>query len=159
METSLRYGGDSKTLRIHAKEKFPIDSLTFFQVHGALDTSFGRPSYFSAILRHIYPDISASLGLGMQYDRREKLQYTMRAKKAFPLSSKGLVSFHIKGRCHADQDFNKKDTKAAVEFTGSIFNLQKDQDVRFKVGYNIIDRVNEVSGSFSSKLDPEINTL
>ena len=32
METSLRYGGDSKALRIHAKEKFPIDSNTFFQV-------------------------------------------------------------------------------------------------------------------------------
>ncbi|KAJ8433004.1 hypothetical protein Cgig2_010980 [Carnegiea gigantea] len=116
METSLRYSGDFKTLGIHTKEKFPIDSLTFFQ-------------------------ISASLGLGMLYDRREKLRYTMHAKKAFPLSSRGLVSFHVKGRCNADQDFNKKDSKAAVELNWSIFNLQKDQNVRFKVGYNIIDRL------------------
>uniref|UniRef100_A0A7C9DBB8 Outer envelope pore protein 21, chloroplastic n=1 Tax=Opuntia streptacantha TaxID=393608 RepID=A0A7C9DBB8_OPUST len=141
METSLRYSGVSKSLRIHAKESFPIDSLTFFQVQGELDTSFGRPSYFSAILRHIYPKISASLGLGLQYDRREKLRYTMLAKKAFPLSPKGLVSFNVKGRCNADQDFNKRDSKAAVEFTWSIFNFQKDQDVRFKVGYDIIDSV------------------
>lgn len=32
METSLRFGGDSKALRIHAKEKLPIDSNTYLQV-------------------------------------------------------------------------------------------------------------------------------
>lgn len=33
METSLRFGRDSKALRIHAKEKFPIDSNTYLQVN------------------------------------------------------------------------------------------------------------------------------
>ena len=32
METSLRYGEDSKALRIHAKQKLRIDSNTYFQV-------------------------------------------------------------------------------------------------------------------------------
>ena len=32
METSLRYWGDAKALKIHAKEKVPIDSKTFLQV-------------------------------------------------------------------------------------------------------------------------------
>ena len=32
METSLRYGGYSNSLRIHAKEKLPIDSNTYLQV-------------------------------------------------------------------------------------------------------------------------------
>lgn len=32
METSLRYGGDSKALRIHAKQKLPLDSKTHLQV-------------------------------------------------------------------------------------------------------------------------------
>lgn len=32
METSLRYGGDTKALRIHAKEKFPIDLKTHLLV-------------------------------------------------------------------------------------------------------------------------------
>ncbi|PNX63885.1 outer envelope pore protein, partial [Trifolium pratense] len=31
METSLRYGGDSKALKIHAKQKLEIDTNTFFQ--------------------------------------------------------------------------------------------------------------------------------
>nr|DAD41860.1 TPA_asm: hypothetical protein HUJ06_016183 [Nelumbo nucifera] len=32
METSLRYGGDSKALRVHFKEKLPINSNNYFQV-------------------------------------------------------------------------------------------------------------------------------
>lgn len=32
METSLRYGVDSKALKIHAKERFSIDSSTHLQV-------------------------------------------------------------------------------------------------------------------------------
>ena len=32
METSLRYGGYSNSLRIHAKEKLSIDSKTYLQV-------------------------------------------------------------------------------------------------------------------------------
>jgi hypothetical protein len=32
METSLRYGVDSKALKIHAKERFAIDSSTHLQV-------------------------------------------------------------------------------------------------------------------------------
>lgn len=32
METSLRYGGDSKILRIRAKEKIPFDSETHLEV-------------------------------------------------------------------------------------------------------------------------------
>ncbi|KAJ8433546.1 hypothetical protein Cgig2_018099 [Carnegiea gigantea] len=141
METSLRYSGDSKSLRIHAKEKFPIDSLTFLQVHGELDTRYGGPGYCSAILRHFYPDLSASLGLGVQFHRYEKLRYTVRAKKAFPATSNGRISFNIKGRCDADKDFKERKSKGAAEFVWSIFNFQKDQDVRFKVGYDMIDKV------------------
>ncbi|XLR00861.1 hypothetical protein S83_067059 [Arachis hypogaea] len=76
METSLRYGGDSKALRIHAKEKVPIDSNTFFQVHGELDTRVGQASSLSAQIRHFYPSLSATLGVGLRYDKHEKLCYT-----------------------------------------------------------------------------------
>ncbi|KAE8715591.1 putative RING/U-box superfamily protein [Hibiscus syriacus] len=46
METSLRYSGDSKALRVHAKEKFPIDSKTYLQVQGELDTKLESPITF-----------------------------------------------------------------------------------------------------------------
>ncbi|XP_024040239.1 outer envelope pore protein 21B, chloroplastic isoform X2 [Citrus clementina] len=89
METSLRYGKDSKALRIYAKEKIPIDSNTRLQVHGELDTRVGAPSYVSAMIRHFYPD---------------------------------------------------RKSRGAAEFSWSIFNFQKDQDVRFKLGYEVVDK-------------------
>ncbi|GAB4833037.1 hypothetical protein Ancab_007061 [Ancistrocladus abbreviatus] len=141
METSLRFSGDSKALRIHAKEKFPVDSKTFLQVHGELDTKFGAPSYFSAVLRHFYPDISASLGLGLQYNKNDKLRYSVRGKAAVPMSSNGLLNIVIKGRCDVDNEFKERKSIGAAEFSWSVFNFQKDQDVRFKLGYEILDKI------------------
>lgn len=83
METSLRYGGDSKALKIHAKQKIRIDTNTFFQVitffqsflciihsrysticvcypnkvRGELDTKNGQPNSLRALVRHFYPDV------------------------------------------------------------------------------------------------------
>ncbi|XP_027354413.1 outer envelope pore protein 21, chloroplastic isoform X2 [Abrus precatorius] len=98
METSLRYGygKDSRALRIHAKEKIRIDSNTFFQVHGELDTQLGQPSSLSALIRHFYPDLSATLGVGVRYDKRDRLRYTVSAKKTFPVTVDGLLNFKIK---------------------------------------------------------------
>ncbi|OVA00655.1 hypothetical protein BVC80_9085g66 [Macleaya cordata] len=141
METSLRYAGDSKSLRFHAKEKFPIDTKTFLQVHGELDTNVGAPSYCSAIIRHFYPELSASLGVGLQYDKHERLRYTVRGKKAFPITSNGLLSVVIKGRCDADKEFRERKGRGAAELSWSVLNFQKNQDVRFKIGYEMLEKV------------------
>ncbi|XP_025674980.1 outer envelope pore protein 21, chloroplastic isoform X3 [Arachis hypogaea] len=112
METSLRYGGDSKALRIHAKEKVPIDSNTFFQVHGELDTRVGQASSLSAQIRHFYPSLSATLGVGLRYDKHEKLCYTVRAKKTFPVTvEEGLVEI----REDYIEDSHKGETKSELE--------------------------------------------
>ncbi|KAF5455602.1 outer envelope pore protein 21, chloroplastic-like [Juglans microcarpa x Juglans regia] len=141
METSLRFGADSKALRIHAKEKLPIDSKTYLQIHGELDTKFGAPTYFSAVMRHFYPNLSASLGVGLQYTKREKLRYSVRGKKSFPVTTNGLLSFNIKGRCDVDNEFKERKSTGAAEFTWSLFNFQKDQDVRVKLGYEVLEKV------------------
>ncbi|KAJ8772628.1 hypothetical protein K2173_027805 [Erythroxylum novogranatense] len=141
METSLRYGRDTKALRIHAKQKLPIDSKTHFQVHGELDTRIGAPSYFGAMIRHFYPELSASLGVGVHYTKHEKLHYSIRGKKAFSVSNDALLTFNVKGRCYVDKELKERNSKGAAEFAWSIFNFQKDQDVRFKIGYEVIDKV------------------
>ncbi|XP_022772545.1 outer envelope pore protein 21B, chloroplastic-like isoform X2 [Durio zibethinus] len=106
METSLRYSEDSKALRIHAKEKFPIDSKTHLQVQGELDTRTGTPTNFCALIRRFYPDLLTSLGVGLRYDKRDK-----------------------------------GESEGAAEFTFSIFNFQRDQDVRLKLGYEVFEQV------------------
>ncbi|KAL7261567.1 hypothetical protein ACSBR1_000080 [Camellia fascicularis] len=141
METSIRYGGDSRALKFHAKENLPIDSNTNLQVHGELDTKNGAPSYLSAMIRHFYPDLSASLGVGLQYDRKEKLRYSVRGKKSFPVTPNGLLRFNIKGQCDVDKEFKERKSRGAAEFTWGILNFQKDQDIRLKVGYEVFDKV------------------
>lgn len=51
----------------------------------------------------------------MQYDKREMLWYTVRGKKSFPVTTNGLLSFNIKGRCDVDKEF-----KAVGVFFGAL---------------------------------------
>ncbi|XVE94379.1 hypothetical protein REPUB_Repub02eG0003600 [Reevesia pubescens] len=141
METSLRYSGDSKALKIHAKERFPVDSKTHLQVHGELDTRTGTPSNFCAMMRHFYPDLLTSLGVGLRYDKRDKVRYMVRGKKSFRVTNNGLVNFVVKGRYDVDQEFQGRKSEGAAEFTFSRFNFQKDQDVRLKLGYEVFEQV------------------
>ncbi|KAI3507170.1 hypothetical protein L1887_22006 [Cichorium endivia] len=161
METSLRYGGDSTALRvntnkkaptvryagdasalkIHAKQKFRIDSNTRLQLHGELDTRIGAPTFFSALLRYFPPELSAKIGAGLQYDRREKLHYTMHGKKSFPLTPDGVVNFVVKARCDLDKEFKRPTPGGAAELVWNILDFQKDQDLRVKVGYEIVDKI------------------
>ncbi|EOA38623.1 hypothetical protein CARUB_v10010488mg [Capsella rubella] len=105
METSLRYATNSRSLKILAKEKFPVNSKTRLQLHGELDTGAGVPSYLCAMIRHLFPKASTSLGVGLHYDKREKLRCLVRGKKKFPVVTDEFVTFNIKGRCDFDQDF------------------------------------------------------
>ncbi|KAI5590272.1 hypothetical protein BDE02_05G217700 [Populus trichocarpa] len=116
METSLRYGVDSKALKIHAKERFAIDSSTHLQ-------------------------LSACLGVGLQYDKHEKLRYFVRGKKGFPVTNDGLISFNVKGRCDVDKEFKQRNSKAAADVSWSIYNFHREQDVRFRIGYEVITKV------------------
>ncbi|XP_052109166.1 outer envelope pore protein 21, chloroplastic [Arachis duranensis] len=118
-----------------------IDSNTFFQVHGELDTRVGQASSLSAQIRHFYPSLSATLGVGLRYDKHEKLRYTVRAKKTFPVTVDKLFDFKIKGRCDVDQNFKERKSSGAAEFSWNIFNFQKDQDVRLRLGYEVFEQV------------------
>ncbi|CAL9071286.1 unnamed protein product [Musa textilis] len=141
MESSLRYDGDSQSLRIHAKEKIPLASKTLLQAHGELDTGTGTPSFLALFVRHFYPELSASMGIGVQLNKEEKLSYSVRGKKSFPITANGLVGINLKGKCYFDKEFKERKPGGAVELAWSIFNFQKDQDVRIKIGYDICDQV------------------
>lgn len=50
---------------------------------------------------------SASLGVGLRYDKHEKLRYNIRGKKSFPVTTDGQLSFNIKGQCDADKELRE----------------------------------------------------
>ncbi|KAI3724711.1 hypothetical protein L2E82_36497 [Cichorium intybus] len=161
METSLRYGGESSALRIatnknpptvkyagdvsalkiHAKQKLQIDSNTLLQLNGELDTVTGLPTFFCALVRHSYPNFSAGLGAGLHYDKNEKLRCILRGKKAYPLASNRYVNFVLKGQCHIDQELTQPTPHGALELVWNILDFQNDQDVRLKVGFEIVDKI------------------
>ncbi|XP_076947954.1 outer envelope pore protein 21B, chloroplastic-like [Bidens hawaiensis] len=126
-------------LRIHAKQKLRIDSNTRLQLNGELGTKIGAPTFFSALLRHFSPGLSAKIGAAVQYDRREKLHYTTHAKKSFLLTQ--FVKFVVKGRCDFDKEFKQPTPSGAAELVWNILDFQKDQDFRLKVGYEVFDKV------------------
>ena len=47
----------------------------------------------------------SSLGVGLHYDKRDKVRYTVRGKKSFLVTNNGLVNFVVKGRYDVDQEF------------------------------------------------------
>ncbi|KAL8233333.1 hypothetical protein R6Q57_003111 [Mikania cordata] len=138
---TVRYAGDSSSLKVHAKQKFRIDSNTRLQLNGELDTRIGVLTFFSALLRYFPPELSAKIGAGLQYDRRDKLHYTIHGKKSFPLTPDRFVSFVVKGRCDLDKEFKKPTPSGAAELVWNILDFQRDQDVRLKVGYAILDKI------------------
>ncbi|KAF5740974.1 outer envelope pore protein 21 chloroplastic [Tripterygium wilfordii] len=140
METSLRYGGDDKALRIHAKQKILIDSKTHLQLHGELDTKIGEATYLCAMIEHFYPEASANVGVGVKYGKREKLQYSVHGKTSYPVTSDGLLRFVVKGQCDVNKEFGERKSKVGAGFTWSILNFQKDQDLRLKIGYEAFDK-------------------
>ncbi|KAL7162322.1 hypothetical protein ACSBR2_042744 [Camellia fascicularis] len=75
------------------------------------------------------------------HDRKEKLWYSVRGKKPFPVTPNALLRFNIKGQCDVDKEFKERKSRGAAEFTWGILNFQKDQDIRLKVGYEVFDEV------------------
>ncbi|KAH9617499.1 hypothetical protein KSS87_000375, partial [Heliosperma pusillum] len=61
------------------------------------------------MLRHFYnpPKLVASLGLGVQYDTREKLGYVVRANLGFHVLSDDSVRFNVKSQCDVDKDLKQ----------------------------------------------------
>ncbi|KAL6911200.1 hypothetical protein ACP4OV_000005 [Aristida adscensionis] len=145
METSLRLRGDGGGLRIHAKEKLPLPYNSLLQAHGELDTAAAAeggtpapaPSYLALFVRHFYPKLSANIGVGVQLHKGEELAYALRAKKAIPFTSNGLLGINLKGHLFADREFKPVKRTGAVELAWTILDLRKGQDVRLKVGYEM----------------------
>ncbi|RWW88472.1 hypothetical protein BHE74_00002655 [Ensete ventricosum] len=139
MENSLRYDGDSKSLRIHAKEKIPLASKTLLQVctprflllscasqkrrrnswmhiNETFACNFDIPVCNSVFLPLYAPCsmlhsftllLSASMGFGIQLDKDEQPSYSLRGKKAFPVTASGLVGINLKGRFHFNKEYKE----------------------------------------------------
>ncbi|GFQ06129.1 outer envelope pore protein 21a chloroplastic [Phtheirospermum japonicum] len=130
METLLRYGGDSKSHRIYTKEKLPIATNTLIQLNRELDTRVGAPTRVKVMIRYFFPDLSMSFDVGGQYTRqynlrKDKLHFNICAKKAFPVTSDGLMSFNVKGRGMIDEEGKQVSYTRAAELVWNTSILKR----------------------------------
>ncbi|KFK44190.1 hypothetical protein AALP_AA1G226400 [Arabis alpina] len=142
METSLRYSTNSTSLKIHTKEKLPVNSKTLFHLHGELDA--GAPSYFCAMIIYFFHEASTSLKVGLHYDKREKLRCLVRGKNKFLVRTDELVTFNIKGKSKPWRAFKRKGVQKRGEKLAELANIwkfHKEQDLRLRVGYDMFDKV------------------
>jgi len=99
------------------------------------------PSYLALFVRQFYPQLSANVGVGVHLHKGDGLTYNLRAKKALPFTSTGLLGLNLKARLLTDTEFKPKKRTGAVEFAWTILDLRKGQDVRLKLGYEFYDKV------------------
>uniref|UniRef100_K3YVG0 Outer envelope pore protein 21, chloroplastic n=2 Tax=Setaria italica TaxID=4555 RepID=K3YVG0_SETIT len=140
METSLRLRGGGG-LRIHAKEKLALGHNSLLQAHGEIDAGAAAPSYLALFVRQFYPQIAANIGVGVQFHKGQRLTYNLRAKKALPFTSDGLLGLNLKARLLTDTEFNPRKRTGAVELAWTILDFRKGQDVRLKLGYELYGKV------------------
>ncbi|KAL4297104.1 hypothetical protein GQ457_12G014940 [Hibiscus cannabinus] len=88
-----------------------------------------------------FSPLSTSLGVGLRYDKRDKVRYTLRGKKSFCVTNDDSMNFVVKGRYDVDQEFKGRKSEGAAEFTCKILDFQRDQDVRLKAGYEGFEKV------------------
>ncbi|KAJ7966997.1 Outer envelope pore protein like [Quillaja saponaria] len=83
----------------------------------------------------------SALGVGLQYDKQQKMRYGLHGKKSFPATSDGLLSFNVKGQCDADKDLKRRSLKELLGSLGaySIFRRTKILDPKF--GYEVVEKV------------------
>uniref|UniRef100_A0A0E0CTK3 Outer envelope pore protein 21, chloroplastic n=1 Tax=Oryza meridionalis TaxID=40149 RepID=A0A0E0CTK3_9ORYZ len=121
------------------------------KAHGEIHAATGAPTYLALLFRNFYPRLSANLGLGLAIHFRnnqplplawDNFSYTLRASKAIiPFPSNALLGINLKGRLLADKYFNPTTRTAAVELAWTILDLKRGQDVRLKLGYQLLHKM------------------
>ncbi|GFQ06795.1 outer envelope pore protein 21b chloroplastic [Phtheirospermum japonicum] len=51
------------------------------------------------------------------------------------------MSFNVKGQGMIDEEGKQVNYTGAAELVWNIFNFKKDQDLRLKVGYDVVDKL------------------
>lgn len=70
--------------------------------------------------------------MGVQYNRNKKLHFNLRGKKEYPVTANELLTFNIKARCAADEEFREVSSFAHPTHDDTVFyNYLYDAVVEF----------------------------
>ncbi|CAI7786233.1 unnamed protein product [Closterium sp. NIES-54] len=141
METSLRLNAEDRSLVMHAKENFVSDGNIALQVHAKLNTQTGKPSCLIQLKKKFFPEVLTSIDVGAKVDvESREVTYSIQGKKTWELTDNGLLCLDLKGAYNYQPHTQSGKPKASVELSQKVFNFTEDQDLKVKLGYNVVAR-------------------
>lgn len=147
METSLKLKSDDRQMQLCAKENFVTEGNVALQVRARLNVNTGKPSGTIQLRKKFFPDVLTSVDVGFKMDlESRKVTYNLQAKKTVELSSDGLTCLDLKGgyQYHmvgtGTSQQGAPEPRARVEVSQKIFNFTEDQDLKVKLGYDVIEK-------------------
>jgi hypothetical protein len=89
------------------------------------------------------PIVPDRADVGLTYEtRRDDVRYGARARKTFDVSPSrdGMSTVTIQGGVSYGAKNHKPEVEGTVELTHKVFNFQEDQDLRLRLGYDLVTR-------------------
>ncbi|GAQ81583.1 hypothetical protein KFL_000840250 [Klebsormidium nitens] len=147
LETSFRFNNQDNGLVIHAKENFVNNNWgALLLVDGALDTKEGTIRAKITGKKKFFPDrpflTSGEVGATLETDTKQVTYYAA-GKKTFDLWNGGLTSLDLKASAFYHVNTEKEGLikkKAKVELCQKIFNFTEEQDLKLKLGYDLLEK-------------------
>uniref|UniRef100_A0A7S3UDI8 Uncharacterized protein n=1 Tax=Picocystis salinarum TaxID=88271 RepID=A0A7S3UDI8_9CHLO len=142
METALCYDSTRRRLRICARETFASDDHIALHVAAELDTKEGHVSARAKLRKRYFPKhLGFHVDVGAEYATdADEIRYGVKGRKKWELSEDGLLSLDFKSKVQFSQMKRKGDACAKLELSQKIFNFTEDQDLKIKVGLDVLRR-------------------
>ena len=112
------------------------------QVSGSLDTKDGRVESKAYVRKKFFPEaVLSRVDMGLSYaTTQDDVKYGVAGKKSFELTDDGLMTLDIKGGVSMGSKARGANFSGNVELTQKIFNFQEDQDLKLRVGFDVVKK-------------------
>eukprot|EP00271_Cylindrocystis_brebissonii_P022680 TRINITY_DN8810_c0_g1_i1.p1 TRINITY_DN8810_c0_g1~~TRINITY_DN8810_c0_g1_i1.p1 ORF type:complete len:176 (-),score=23.30 TRINITY_DN8810_c0_g1_i1:531-1058(-) len=143
MDTSLRFWSDEEGLVIYAKETFASDPEPNVSLHfrGHVNTVTRKLGGTLAFRKKLLPKRLTKFEVGATMDLGSRaVSYDVEVKQSLELSSSGQRSLDLKGEYKYTPSMSSSKVKGTLELCQNVFNFTDSQDLKLKLGCNLVSQ-------------------
>mmetsp|Transcript_8356 Transcript_8356/g.18946 ORF Transcript_8356/g.18946 Transcript_8356/m.18946 type:complete len:168 (+) Transcript_8356:1205-1708(+) len=141
MESALRFDSRGRALLLTAREQFVSDDNVILEVKGALNTKTGTSNLQATLMKKMFPEVLSRIDVGACFNSEsDEVTYSIYGKKQFELEEDGLTSLNLKGGYGLAYRSRRHMPTAKIELNRKIFNFTEDQDLKIKLGYDLMSK-------------------
>lgn len=114
-----------------------------------MDTKDGRMDGKAHVRKRFFAPANCSplvpdrADIGLTYEtRRDDVRYGARVRKTLDVSPSrdGMSTLEFKGEVSYGAKVHRPEVQGTVELTHKVFNFQEDQDLRLRLGYDLVKK-------------------